>query len=258
MGGIVVDGVDLEDAVGLVVQSDLEGWRNSVARLHQSRARPGRVGEARMTRTPRAEGRRLVVRGYQRAPDLSTLLSRRDDLLWRLDGVNDVEVKFSDQLDRRFTARLDGNVTIEGLQPSLSSPKHRVQIPLLCEDPRAYETSETQVTVGSADGDVDVPLGSAPVRPSIEVDVASFIVTYKASDGTVLETLEVDGASATPVTVDMEAETITSSNGSELDNLVDGWFFALDPHDGDYPSSTWPTLAVDSGTATVTYRKAYH
>lgn len=256
-GGLFVDGKDLRD-LGLIVQSDLEGWRHSLGRQHQSRGQPGRIGEARLTRTSRAEARRMVVRGYQRAPDLSTLLARRDELLWRLDGAQDIEVKFSDQLDRRFVARLDGPVRIEGIQPSLTAAKHRVEIPLRCEDPRAYETSETQVTVGSADGDVDVPLGTAPVEPTIEVDVASFTLTYKSASGEVLETLEVAGASATPVTVDMEAQTITSSNGSEMDALASGWFFSLAPHDGDYPTSTWPTLAVDAGTASVSYRKAFH
>lgn len=256
-GGLVVDGFDLGD-IGLVVQSDLEGWRDSIGRVHQSRARPGRIGEARMTATARAEGRAITVVGYQKGEDRSTLLARRDELLWRLEGARELEVQFSDDLDRRFLARLNGKVRVEGIQPALASGTHRIEIPLYCEDPRAYETSETEVVVGSGDGDVDVPLGSAPVRPSIEVDVASFVLTYRDSSGTVLETLEVDGASATPVTVDMEAETITSSNGSELDNLVDGWFYSLDPHDGDYPTSTWPTLAVDAGTAVASYRAAYH
>ncbi len=40
--------------------------------------------------------------------------------------------------------------------------------------------------------------------------------------------------------------------------LAAGWDFpAIDPNDGTFSASQWPTLQVSSGSGSITYRKAY-
>lgn len=257
-GGLRADGFDLA-SLGVTVTEGLRGWRDGLERTRETAARPGRVLSVPLTRAATTEPRRATVEAVQEADDVATLLSRRDELMARLDAADRVEVVFDDQPGRFLRARVDGSVRVRGVVPDLAQTAHQVSIPLVGRDPRWLADAETVVTVGSGDGDVDVPLGTAESLPTIEVSVGTFTLTYKDASGAVVATLGVSGASASPVTVDMEAQTIISANGSELDARVAGSrFFALDPRDGDFAASSWPTLATDAGTATVTYRKAWH
>lgn len=265
-GALEVDGFDLGQ-LGLVVHSDLRGWRDGVARLHSSEPLPARLGEVRTTVERQAEGRSLVVTGTQRSVDgtVQSLLDRRDELLYRLDRADEIQVVFSDRADRFFRARLDGRPQVRGLSvAALAQEWHRVEIPLYCEDPRVWEATEDQQVVADTDGDTPLTLGSAPTPPTVEVDQPTFTLTYKTAGGVVVATLQVAGASTTPVTVDMGAQTIVTSNGGEIDTRVAGTeFFQLDPQDGQAYAATptYPTVAVSSSAGAVsstwTWRKAW-
>lgn len=255
-GGLQIDGFDMAD-IGFTVSSDLDGWRDSVAREIRSSGRPGKLGEIRLTERIRAFSRPITVRGFQTGADVSELLSRLDELKWRMWDGDEIQLVFDDQTGRHFKARLDGKISVGAIQPALSQKAHRIELPMVCDDPRAYETAQQSLSIASTDGDVDLPLGTAPVEASIDVNQTGFTLTYKDSAGNTVATLQVSGASAQPVTVDMADETIITPNGGEIGTLVGGDHFPFDPFDGDYPSDTWPTLAVSAGTATVTYQKAY-
>lgn len=255
-GGMLLDGFDTQD-VGFTVISDLSGWRDSVARQIPTAGRPGRLGSLRLTSRIRAPARSTVIRGFQKGDSVAQLLTRLDELKWRAWNADEIQLVFDDKTDRFFRARLDGKLTVSGIQPALSQLVHRIELPMVCDDPRAYSDTQESLSIASTDGDVALPLGTAPTEATIEVDQTSFTLTYKDSSGATVATLEVSGASTQPVTVDMADQTITTANGGEIDVLASGDFFAFDPHDGDFPASSWPTLAVSAGTASVSYRRAW-
>lgn len=254
---VIVDGKDLSE-LGFVVDNGLSGWRNSLSIAQLWRRLPGRVAAIRATAEDQYDAREIVIPGTQVADSLAQLKQWEDELKWRL-SRGELEVKFAEEDTRFYRAWLDGEVQVGGIQPVQAQRGHRVRIPLICPDGREWSDTEESVAVADTDGAVDVPLGTALVRPVVTVDLASFTLTYRDSGGTQQAQLQVSGASTTPVTVDMEARTITTANGGEIDTLASGDFFALDPRDGDYPSSTWPTVELSGGTGTATfvYRKAY-
>lgn len=255
MTDLKVDGYDLS-TIGFRLTSDLSGWRDRYAADWASSVVPGRIGELLLASDPTIPARQVTLSAYQKAPDLATLLTYADALKWRL-RPGQHEFILPDQGARILRARVKGPVQFSPVAPALAQKTHRIQIPLLCHDPRLLADADTVVAVTNAAGDVDLPLGTAPSSPSISVSVASFTLTYKDSAGATLYTLQVSGASATPVVIDMTARTVTSSAGSEVDAIVSPRFFDLDPGDGDFLAAAWPTLACSNGTATCTYRKAY-
>jgi hypothetical protein len=53
-------------------------------------------------------------------------------------------------------------------------------------------------------------------------------------------------------------KSVSAVVSNAMNALAPGWNFpALDPADGVYLTSTWPTLEVSSGTGLATYTKAY-
>jgi phage-related protein len=180
---------------------------------------------------------------------VAAMLTNLDELKWRL-NQGEIACKFEDQNTKHYNCYLDGNIRISGIQPAMIQIAQQIEIPLICVDPRQYLDSAEAVGFTTATA---MPMGTAKVEPSIDVSVGTFTLTYSGG-----ATLSVSGAASPPITVDMANKTITNSvSASVIGDLTTGNFFSLDPNDGNYTTSTWPTLATSAGSGTANYNKAY-
>jgi phage-related protein len=249
---MLVDSYDLSD-LELVI-SGVTGWRDGVGTSWDQVQVPGRFGSIATALEPSYPTRQLVVTGTVLGTTVADLYSKLDQIKWRI-GLVEKEFAFVDDETRVFNARLTGFQST-GIQPMMTQLGTTVSITLLMLDPRIYDDSPTIVgSIGNSD--VDLPLGTAPVRASINVTGSgSFTLTYKDSSAVEVATMTITGATA-PVDIDMDAQTITDAGGNAVDTLTAGDFFAFDPADGDYVTPDWPTLRCGSGTAQATYTKAY-
>jgi len=251
---LLVDGFDLS-TLGLVVDNPA-GWRDGFSVSWPSTAVPGRIGEIVTSTEGQVNGRTLRIDGAVLASTVSALLSQIDEIKYRL-GSTEKTFVFSDDETREFYAYCSA-ITHQAIDPALIQRGISVRIGLEQTDPRRYGTSDTVVS-GITTSPVDIPLGTAPVFPSITVTGASgFTLTYKDSSAVAVATIVIAGATS-PVTLDCEAGTVVDGGGNAVAYLTStsDFPFAFDPADGDYTTSDWPTLEVTAGTAVATYRKAY-
>jgi len=141
---------------------------------------------------------------------------------------------------------------------------------IVCHDPLRYDQDVTGV--GFSSSAAALPLGTAPSAGLVTIYGAATnpTLTYRDQVGDAL--LPVSGDSVTmgftatlgaddALEVDLAAKKVTRIDAGvrsdALSTLTSGWFFALDPADGNAAASSWPTLEVSSGTALATYRRAW-
>jgi phage-related protein len=150
-----------------------------------------------------------------------------------------------------------------------------VELDFLLFDPLAYKTTSESVSFTTATA---IPLGTATSKGNISVPskiritgAASFpILTYKNSAGATIAEMSFTGYSPLAsdfIEIDLARGLVTKSVSGQVSNamnaLAPGWNFpALDPADGVYLTSSWPTLEITSvlgpvGTGLATYTKAY-
>lgn len=236
------------------------GWRHSAPRAHRHIQIPKRRGHLKVTASPVWEPRRLVLTGHIQGTSLANLRANHREIVSRLsDGL--LTCSFADASTEVFYAYMDeSGVQVEPVGGALESRRQAVTINLLCPDPRIYENSTTTVSATST-ASVACALGTAPVEPVIVTDGATTVsIIYKTSTGGAVATCGITSAAGSaPYTFDMKAQTVLSSSGaSVIAALTTGTdFFVLDPFDGDWPSSAWPTVQVSAGTANITYQRAY-
>lgn len=138
----------------------------------------------------------------------------------------------------------------------------------VCPLPYAIATSPSVVALGSTA--TAIPLGTAPSRGRdtfsaiIEIVGAATTptVTYKNSAGATIGTMifTYSPAGGDSIVIDCGRRIVSRFIASTQSNAfsfvtADYTFPALDPTDGDWFTSAWPTLTVSSGTATITYYK---
>jgi phage-related protein len=250
-----VDGYDLS-ALDFQVET-ITGWRDGIAATWPSQPVPGRFGVQVTGSEPIYAPRQVVVSGAIVSADVATLVAYLDELKWRV-GRTQKTFTIVDNTAREFNARVTQFVST-AIAPAIIQVGVRVAITLWMDDPRTFATSDTVVSsIGSA---TDLPLGSAPSLASIVITGSgAFTMTYKDYSGATISTLSISGATA-PVTIDMDALTITDAGGNAADTLGTGSDFPItfDPEHGDdiFGTPNWPTLELTSGSGTATYRKAY-
>lgn len=250
-----VDGFDLAT---LDFQVDtLSGWRDSISQKWPSAQVPGRFGVQVTASEPVYEPRQIVIQGAMVSADVSTLRSNLDAFKWRV-GRGQKTFTIVDDTSRDFNARAI-QVQTTSIPPAIIQRAVKIKLTLWMDDPRAYDSSNT--VVSSISSATDLPLGSAPSHASIEVTGSgSFTMTYKDYSGATISTLTITGATA-PVTLDMDALTITDGGGNAADTLQAGSDFPIifDPEHGDdiFGTPDWPTLELTSGSGTATYKKAW-
>jgi len=254
---LTVDGNDLATDLGLIIDSRISGWRDMMGVQRKFTRVPDKIAQQQLTVQVQPAPRRLIVRGILEATTVAALNTNRDTLKYRL-NLGELTVTFDDEPTRYYKAYPDGPnpIQVTGIHPALTQLAEEVAISLVCYDPRQYEISAT--SVGPFTADTAHALGTAPVGASFAVSGTTFTLTYKDSGGLTVQTFTITSATGTsPLTVDMENQTVLDNFGVKQDQfLTGGDFFLLDPNDGDYEASSWPTVACAS-SVTSTYNKAY-
>ena len=263
MAVLEVDGFDMS-GLGFSVTRRVDGFYDSMWEQQTLREMTRKTTRFVSGSAARSRERPLACAGLLTAATHATALSNLDILRERL-GVgkpdSPMEVKFDSGLTRHFDCYLDGRVTTRRLHAGTAI--YEVDIPLVAVDPREYDDSNT--VIGSiTTSDVDMTLGTAPHnKVSISVTGSNtFTLTYKNSAGTTVATLGLTSATGTqPYVFDLEDETVLDSAGTPASMMAfldaGSEFFTMDPRDGVISARAWPTLTSSSGTATVTFKKAY-
>ena len=245
---LFVDGYDTS-LIDLVVDSPIQAWRDGLEYRQKFRLIPNKYHAIQTGTRPQTNVRILGIQGAMLADTVPTLLANLDALNYRL-SLGELTIQFADDVTRHFLAYQAGPIRVTGIHPSLIQKGHHISFDLVCLDPRQYEDAQQSIGFTAA---TDMPMGTAPVEPVLTITVGTFTIT--SSGG---ETLTVSGATSPPITVDMYNQTIVNSaSASMLSKLTGGNFFSLDPKDGDFLTTTWPTLATAGGSGTAVYNKAY-
>lgn len=174
-----------------------------------------------------------------------------------------LEVRFGDDSDR----------VAYGLLESDSTPARWPEVAFVTGDlaPRLqivfYDVAKYDrggSVVGFDSTRRQIPLGTAPSGGKIFIHNATDpVLRYRSASGTIEQsmTFTVTLASTEALEIDLGAMTVTKiSSGTRTDalsTLTSGWFFHLDPADGDGGNSVYPTLETTTGTAEIRYRKRY-
>lgn len=242
-----LDGFDTSTLDLLVERVDK--WRHSLHRAKKTVSVPNEIYDFTTSNAFQGKGRNLLVRANILSVDRATLETNLNALQWRFDKPS-LLISFDDRAWGAYTGYLNGEIKVTGYHPAMTGRAVRIDIPFKCPDPRYFEAA--QQSIGFTATPVEMPLLEAPVHPVITITVGSFTLTYSGGG-----TLTVTGASSPPITVDMFNKTIKNSAGaSQINALVAGDFFTLDPQDGTHPSGPWGTLATSAGSGTAVYNKA--
>lgn len=250
-----VDGFDLS-ALGYVT-TDVPGIRDVVDLEDASLALPTLAGTSLTDAAAAVADRQFSIVGQLTAATPSALRSAYRSLAYKCGGGDRLLVLVDDTA-KRITARLRRIAfTYQGVE--LDGRHARVELGWRARNPYWEDVSTT--TVGLTATPAACALGNADCFPVITVTgpATTPIIRYKNSAAATVASLSLATiASLDTVAVDMRTRRITHSVSGVTPALrLAGRFFALNPYDGDFYSSTWPTLEVSSGTASAVYRKAW-
>ena len=250
---LIVDGYDLGE-IGYVADNAFRDTFGSPQRKYETQAVHSRIGEQLASQKPSYSVRQMIVNGAILADDLATLNTNIDALKYRLYAPS-VGVRLSHDETREYVARCD-QVTIDRIEPALIQRGAKVAVRFTILDPRMRAIADTvqAFTTGTA-----IALGTAESKGVIRLTGGTNpTVVLKDYAATEIGRMEFTWA-GTWLDVDLDEQTIIdNAAANQASTLTVGNFFALDPRDGDYLQSQWPTLDVTGGgTAQITYRKMY-
>jgi phage-related protein len=239
---------------------------------YQTAAVVQRAGVLLGTTRPTIEPRQLRLQGFITGSSLSDAVSKLDNLKAAITSRPcSIRTAWDD------TRQYWGVLTAAPAAPNSAywQTYLAVELDFLLFDPLAYKTTSESVSFTTATA---IPLGTATSKGNISVPskiritgAASFpILTYKNSAGATIAEMSFTGYSPLAsdfIEIDLARGLVTKSVSGQVSNamnaLAPGWNFpALDPADGVYLTSTWPTLEITSvlgpvGTGLATYTKAY-
>ena len=257
---IIVGGVNLE-TVGFIAD-DIRGHRSMTPRSRPTTSVPGAIGLVVVSNIERWQPRRMEFSGMLNAATFSEMQSRLDELKYRLAGA-DLIVTVADDETREFQGVRFEAIPAALFRPHLIQTKTRVSLVAIANDPRGYSTADT-VSSSFGSTDLAMPLGTAEVGPIIRISGPAITpaIIYRNSAAVEQARLVLTSTIGSTgfIDIDLEALTLideTGANVSEDLNSTASVFFRLDPRDGDFVGSSWPTLNVTAGSAVATYRKAY-
>ena len=256
---MIVDGTDLS-TLGVVIE-DVRRYRDGVTMKLPNASVPGRFGHVLLTRLGRPDTRLIEVRGWIIPSDesLTTLLSNNDKIKYLL-RRGDHNVTFSDAPTRYHIVRMETPQALT-VDPALIQIAHRIRWRLRAVDPRSFSTTQDSIAFSTATA---MPQGSAPTFPTINIVGAwsGGVITYKAFSGATVQTMDFTGVTVgagNTFSIDTRTGIITNNGIWQPDALVGGDFIVLDPNDGDFTASEWPTLEITGSpaSATAVYNRAY-
>jgi hypothetical protein len=255
---VYVDGYDLF-GIGFVADT-VRGHRSMTSRRKPTAQVPGRIGPILISNTALYEPRRLEFSGVVEAVSFTEMQTRLDELKYRLSGTHTVAV--ADDTTRVFVSVRFEEIPAVPMRPDLFQKWTQVSLVGISDDPRAYSTGTFAVAFGSTD--TDIPMGTAPMGGTVRISGAAVNPALICKSSTGLEigrvTLATTIGSTGFIDVHLENWTFideTGANASEFLNSTATTLFLLDPQDGSYLNSSWPTLQVTAGSGVHTARKAY-
>lgn len=252
---LLVNAYDVK-ALGFIVTT-VDHW-DTPDKVYLTGDIPDRAGEILLAATPKVLGRVLTIHGALLATSTTALKTALDALKYRLDaGLLDLRIV--DDITRRHMGYLTSLKTVQPEALQLRQRNLQMTLSFRVLDPyrRDVTLSSTAFTANTA-----MALGTAAVRPQLirlSATVASVtnpIVTLKTSGGATIGTMDFTGATiltGDKIEINCEARTIVktvSAVASDASNLLAaGDFLTLDPQNGDFITSAWPTLSKASGGA---------
>ena len=250
---LFVDSFDTS-GIDLIVDSTLTVWRDGASFREKFQHLPNVIAALRTGNASQSDVRIIGIDGHVLSANVATLLSNTRELKYRL-RQGELTIQFADDTTRHYNAYLHGPIRITGIHPSMIQVAHQISFDLLCLDPRHYEDAQQSIAFTGATA---MPMGTAPVEPVIQSTTGTFTVTYKDFSGATIATFSMAGAAGPfPIIIDMFNKTVKANDGTtRIADATTFEFFSLDPNDGDFTASQWPTLEISVGTGTSIYNKA--
>jgi len=248
---LIVDGYDVS-LIGFIGESFRSPFDTGVRTYKQAEAH-ARIGKVVTSVQPAVNPKNFTMTGHLLGETRAEADSRLNELKHRL-YKDTITVRFSNDETVEYRARCV-SVKAVAITPEMIQRAYQISIQLLLVDPRNYAIADSVVGFGSATA---MPMGTAPTEPVIRLSGGTNpVMIYKDSSAVEIARMEFTWA-GTWIDIDMDRKTIIdNAAANQIAALTTGEFFSLDPYDGDYQTSAWPTLEVTSSTGQATYRKAY-
>jgi hypothetical protein len=176
-------------------------------------------------------------------------------------GAVDHALVFGNRPDQQWIARFMGAVASPA-PPVMIQRKVPVELHFRALSALAEDTTDQVVTAAEATP-APIPLGTERCRgttsTTLSGSVSSVTFTYKNHAGTPIGSITVTHpfVNADVVAVDHDDLSIWVNGDRHDEYLSDGSFFRFDPRDGNASAAEWPTVEVDHGALTVTYRRKW-
>jgi len=262
---ILVNGVNLGTRFGFYADR-VDGWLGSTTLGVGQVGVRGRDGGLAVPAAV-SGGRRLEVAGTVRK---DTASDRRDaergvaDLCrsGRVRLVVDDGLSGAMQIECRLAA-----LAFLPFGPSLSPLASRGTLSFVADDEVYWRDVEpTTRALAVAATRYAVPLGTAPSTPVIRIMGAATnpVLTYRDAGGASVRSITFTATltSSEYLDIDMRrgrVQRVTSGTAANGIGLITGGDFpwALDPQDGDYGTSSWPTVEVSAGTGEVLWYRRW-
>lgn len=253
---VTINGTDLA-SLGLEITEapdwlDAPKWSQDLATI------PGRVGGV-FSGPVKVGARDLGLVGVLRAATLSARRTAEDAIKDLLAGT--VALQVDDGVNPvREIRGVCYQSTFRALGHPLVPLVHgAVSLALTCPDGMWRDPAVRVIGFGASA--TALPLGTGPSTPIVRLFGAATnpTLTYRAASGVVVATMAFTATlgASDYLEIDASRATITRSTAGVVTNgmslLTSGSFFALDPRDGSYGASSWPTLEVSAGTGEAIY-----
>lgn len=257
-GELFIDDYDLQN-LGVTISSEIEGDLDAPARRWDLVSVPGRLDA--VVRTGSAQvirPRTLVFVGAITAADHASMLTNLKSLKYRL-SPDEVRVRTASGSTLEWLARCEALIARPlGLA---FGPARELEFRFICPNPHRRSTTESNESLSSTPQAIALGNARSNCRVRINGAVTDPVLTYKHYDTTTLATMSFTktlGAGEW-IEIDTAARTIVDDGGANvLADLDSGSEWpVLDPRDGDYLASQWPTLELSAGTGTVWYYKRW-
>jgi len=259
MTAVLVNGVNLGTRFGFYADR-VTGWLGTATVATSSVTLRGRDGGMAVPAVG-GEGRRIEVAGTLRA---ETVTARRDAERGVADLVRSGRVRLVVDDGLAGAMQIEGRLqaaTFVPFGPSLSPLASRGTLAFVCEDePYWRDVEPTTRAVAAVSTRYTVPLGTAPSSPIIRImgSATNPVLTYRDAGGASVRSITFTATltSSEYLDIDMRrgrVQRVTSGAAANGLSLITGGDFpwGLDPQDGDYGTSAWPTVEVSAGTAEI-------
>lgn len=210
--------------------------------------------------TPMADSqegpRTISVRGHVRGSSVADQRAKMDALKLALQ-VASIELIVPDQPTRYALVSLE-QFDAPNLPIQYSQKDWPVNLRFAARYPYLLQTTPESIVSPAA-----LPMGTGPVRPVMTLTGTTLapVFTLKNNAAVTVATMTFGTLTMTaPDVLVVDCDTLTARmNGvNVLANLTLGDFFLIEPSiHANYSTSAWPTITVNAGTNTISYRRSW-